>query len=145
VPAALSDLPEHMHLHPVQRCSAFASGHQSEWIPSECTQLLRFPLRQVEKELQEQMLEARGGVAAGNPGGGGAGAAGAQAPPDAAALNFGGGRSAAAGPASWGSAGGVGIRGGGGFGGAAVKEAKRVEDLEKNVDHLRRCAHDLHG
>ncbi len=99
-------------------------------------------LRQVEKELQEQMLEARGGPGAGNPGSGGGAAAQAQAPPDAAALNFGGGRSAAAGPASWGSAGGVGGgRGSGGFGGAAVQEAKRIEDLEKNVDHLRRCAH----
>jgi hypothetical protein len=105
--------------------------------------LLCFLLRQVEKELQEQMLEARGGPGAGNPSSSGA-AAQVQAPRDAAALNFGVGRSAAVGPAStWGSAGagGVGGRGSGGFGGAAVKETKRVEDLEKNVDHLRRCAH----
>jgi hypothetical protein len=112
-------------LHPPAKCS--------------CKQVWLL-LHQVEKELQDQMLESRGGIGAGNPGSGGT-APDAKPSADAAVLNF-GSQPAAARPAFWAGAGGsgAGARGSGGsLGAAAVKEAKRTEDLEKQLDCMRRC------
>ncbi len=105
---------------------------------------------QVLKELQEESLKARSGIAGGNPGGnpggpsagGGGGGGGGSGGLAAGSKGSGSGKASGGvfGAAGWGAAS-QGARGSGGASDPMSKEWRRVDDLEKHIGNLQRFAH----
>lgn len=104
---------------------------------------------QVLKELQEESLKARSGIAGGNPGGnpggpsagGGGGGSGGLA---AGSKSSGGGKASGGvfGAAGWAAAS-QGARGSDGASDPMSKEWRHIDDLEKHIGNLQRFATEL--